>query len=249
VNRDPEDDDGPEDSEPEAALWEALEALQELGEEDPAEALAMFESLPAEVQELADFQLTRAGLLRAQGELEQARDMLQRLLEADPNDADAHHLLGDVLEDLGDTASATTHFLATLRLDSLATAPNSPEQVNEMLDETLVHLKRAVAELPPAWQGRLANVPLVVERLPTEDLVEGGLDPRALGLFEGPTHGESQGLDAAPTPTRIVVFAENLALDFPDPEDFAEQVKITVLHELGHYFGLDEDDMVRLGLD
>ena len=72
---------------------------------------------------------------------------------------------------------------------------------------------------------------------------------RALGLFEGPTHGETQAVDAAPIPTRIVVFADNLALDFPDPEDFADQVKITVLHELGHYFGLDEDDMVRLGLD
>jgi len=49
--------------------------------------------------------------------------------------------------------------------------------------------------------------------------------------------------------TRIVLFAENLALDFPDADDFEKQVRITVLHELGHYFGLDEDDMVRLGLD
>jgi len=86
VNQHPDDDEGPIDSESEAALWEALEALQELGEEDPAEALAMFESLPAEVQELSDFQLTRAGLLRATDDLEEAQELLERLLKEDPED-------------------------------------------------------------------------------------------------------------------------------------------------------------------
>lgn len=249
MNQHPDDDEGPIDSESEAALWEALEALQELGEEDPAEALAMFESLPAEVQELSDFQLTRAGLLRATDDLEEAQEVLERLLKEDPEDADAHHLLGDVLEDLGEGDRATQHFLETLRLDRLATSEEPQSEVDALLDETLSYLKRAVSELPGPWQDRLRGVPLLVERLPTDDLVRGGLDPRALGMFEGPTDAEVQGLDAAPIPTRIVIFAENLVLDFPDPEDFADQVKITVLHELGHYFGLDEDDMVRLGLD
>lgn len=249
MNQDAEDDDGPYDGEPEAALWEALEALQELGEDDPSEALSMFASLPAEVQELADFQLTRAGLLRASEQLDEARGVLEGLVAADPSDADAHHLLGDVLEDLGQEERATQHFLETLRLDRIASSELPEQEIEVILDETLAHLKRAVSELPAPWQARLKGVPLLVQRLPTEDLVQGGLDPRALGLFEGPTHAETLALDAAPTPTRIVVFADNLALDFPDPEDFAEQVKITVLHELGHYFGLDEDDMVRLGLD
>lgn len=249
MNQDADDEDGPIDSESEAALWEALEALQELGEEDPAEALVMFASLPAEVQALSDFQLARAGLLRAKDDLEEASEVLQRLLASDPEDADAHHLLGDVLEDLGETERAAVHFLETLRLDRLATSEEPEADVEAMLDETLTYLRRAVSELPAPWQERLNGVPLLVQRLPSEDMVQSGLDPRALGLFEGPTHAEAQGLDAAPIPTRIVVFAENLALDFPDPEDFAEQVKITVLHELGHYFGLDEDDMVRLGLD
>lgn len=249
MNQDAEDDDIPSDSEPEAALWEALEALQELGEEDPAEALVMFATLPAEVQSLADFQLTRAALLRADDDVLEARRILESLLEADPTDADAHHLLADVLEDQGELERATKHFLETLRLDALSTADRPQSEIDEVLDETLAHLKRAVSELPAPWQARLSGVPLLVQRLPSEDMVQGGLDPRALGLFEGPTHAETLALDAAPAPTRIVVFAENLALDFPDSEDFAEQVKITVLHELGHYFGLDEDDMVRLGLD
>jgi len=244
-----EDDDPPSESEPEAALWEALEALNELGEEAPDEALSMFETLPEEVQALADFQLARAGLLRATDDLAGAQTILEDLLQADPSDADAHHLLGDVLEDLGHEKLATEHFLETLRLDRLATADQPQAEVDQILDEALAHLKAAVTELPAPWQARLSGVPLFVQRLPSEDMVQAGLDPRALGLFEGPTHGDSLALDAAPAPTRIVLFAENLALDFPDEEDFAEQVKITVLHELGHYFGLDEDDMVRLGLD
>jgi len=244
-----DDDDRQEGSEPEAALWEALESLQDLGEEDPEEALSMFASLPEEVQELADFQLAQAGLLRMVGDLPEAKQVLERLIAEDPNDADAHHLLGDVLEDLGEVPRATVHFLETLRLDQLASSEDPATEVEEILDQTLSHLKRAVAELPAPWQARLRGVPLLVQRLPSVDMVQAGLDPRALGLFEGPTHAETQALDAAAVPTRIVVFADNLALDFPDPEDFADQVKITVLHELGHYFGLDEDDMLRLGLD
>jgi predicted Zn-dependent protease with MMP-like domain len=249
LNQDAEDNDMPDEGQQEAALWEALEALQELGEEDPEEALIMFATLPAEVQSLADFQLTRAALLRAAEQVPEARRILEALLDSDPADADAHHLLADVLEDQGELERATTHFLEVLRLDGIATADRPEDEVAEVLDETLVHLKRAVAELPDPWQARLTGVPLLVQRLPDEDMVRGGLDPRALGLFEGPTHAETHSPDAAPVPTRIVLFAENLALDFPDAEDFAEQVKITVLHELGHYFGLDEDDMVRLGLD
>jgi predicted Zn-dependent protease with MMP-like domain len=46
-----------------------------------------------------------------------------------------------------------------------------------------------------------------------------------------------------------VLFVNNLLADFPDDDTLREEVEITLLHEIGHYFGLDEDDMVRLGLD
>lgn len=245
-----EDMDGTLADDPEqAALWRALEELDELGQEDPAQALTRLASLPEETQALADFQLVRAGLLRASGDLRAARKALVTLLEIEADDADAHHLLGDVLEELGEFEPAAEHFLETLRIDSLACAEHDPDEVERMLDATLEHLERTVQELPELWQERLKGVPLLVQRLPSEDMVRGGLDPRALGLFEGPMHADNEGLETAPQLTRIVLFAENLALDFPDAEDFGEQVKITVLHELGHYFGLDEDDMVRLGLD
>ncbi len=247
---DDEDIDGAVSEDPEqAALWQTLEELEELGQEDPAEALALFASLPREVQALADFQLVRAALLRAAGDPRAARKLLESLVDSDRDDADAHHLLGDLLEELGDFEHARGHFLETLRLDSIASAERDAAELEQVLDATLEHLRRTVEELPLAWRTRLEGVPLLVQRLPSEDMVQTGLDPRAFGLFEGPMHADTEGLGGAPLLTRIVLFAENLALDFPDPEDFEEQVRITVLHELGHYFGLDEDDMVRLGLD
>lgn len=237
-----------EDAE-QAALWQALEELVQLGQQAPTEALARFASLPEEVQCLVDFQLVQAGLLRASGEPHTARKVLEALVAIDRDEADAHHLLGDVLEELGEFARAREHFLETLRIDALASAQRDNEELEQILDVTLEHLRNTIEELPEAWRERLQGVPLLVQRLPSEDMVRSGLDPRALGLFEGPLHADTEGLDSAPLPTRIVLFAENLALDFPDPDDFEEQVRITVLHELGHFFGLDEDDMVRLGLD
>jgi len=233
----------------EVSIAEALEELEELAEEDPTEALARFSALPEQVAVLAEFQLLRAALLRATGDPGAAKRLLQALVDADPDDADAHHLLGDVLEELDEIESAGTHFLETLRIDRLASRERDAEEIERVLDAALEYLQQTVEELPEVWRNRLAGVPLLVQRLPNEEMVRNGLDPRALGLFEGPMHVDTEGVDGAPLLTRIVLFAENLALDFPDIEDFKDQVRITVLHELGHYFGLDEDDMVRLGLD
>jgi len=249
VAKDKEDDDDLLDDPEQAELWKTLQNLEEIAEEDPAQALAVFAALPSEVREIADFQLVHAGLLRSSGDLPAAERVLQALIALDHEDADAHHMLGDVLEDMGKLERALDHFLETLRLDSQASAEHSAEEVEGVLDATLEHLERTVKELPAEWRARLEGVPLLVQRLPSEDMVRAGLDPRALGLFDGPMHAEAEGIDCAPAPTRIVLFAENLALDFPDADEFKDQVRITVLHELGHYFGLDEDDMERLGLD
>ncbi len=82
-----------------------------------------------------------------------------------------------------------------------------------------------------------------LEPRPSEELVREGFDPRAYGIFEGNMHDED-----APVPTCITLFTHNLLADFDDDE-LEEQLEITILHEVGHYFGLDEDDMERLGLD
>lgn len=104
-----------------------------------------------------------------------------------------------------------------------------------------------LAELPPQIRERLQRVPILIDTLPSEALVADGLDPRLLGVFQGtpmPDDGSS-----VPTITNIVLFRTNLERFASDEEDLAAEIRITVLHETAHYFGLDEDDLERLGLD
>lgn len=168
---------------------------------------------------------------------------LKRVLEIDPDFADAHHTLGLMLEDLGDEAGMVHHFLRTLALDEKLDAERSlgtPEEIDRIEQVA----RRTLESLPDEFGKLLRSVPVLLEPRPSQSLVESGFDPRAYGLFEGPEHGERD----IPAPTRVVLFTSNLLASYAD-EELDEQVEITVLHEVGHYFRLDEDDMERLGLD
>ena len=79
-----------------------------------------------------------------------------------------------------------------------------------------------------------------------ESLVREGFDPRALGLFEGHTDGDVSSVVLAPT--RIVLFYANLLAACDDADMLSEQIEVTVLHEIGHFFGLDEEGVAALGL-
>lgn len=177
------------------------------------------------------------------GQIESAVAELKRVLEVDPDFADAHHTLGLLLEELGDEPGMIHHFLRTRALDAKLDRERSvgtPEEI-ERIERTA---RRTLDELPEEFASLLRSVPVILEPRPSRALVESGFDPRAYGLFEGPEHGE----DNIPAPTRVVLFTNNLLASFSGDE-LDEQVEITVYHEVGHYFGLDEDDMVRLGLD
>jgi len=94
-----------------------------------------------------------------------------------------------------------------------------------------------------------ASVPVHYEALPDQDLIDEGFEPDILGLFTGSAHGTELGEDQ-PMPAQIILFLENL-WDFAegDREIFRDEVRITYLHELGHYFGWDEDDLAARELD
>jgi predicted Zn-dependent protease with MMP-like domain len=100
-------------------------------------------------------------------------------------------------------------------------------------------------------EERLGPVAILIEPRPSRELVEEGIDARILGLFEGATSEELSGPDAPLTTTRILVFSHNLGDAFAgEPEaKLRAEVRVTVLHEVGHFFGLEEDDMERLGLE
>jgi predicted Zn-dependent protease with MMP-like domain len=174
-----------------------------------------------------------------------AQAQLLRVLELDDTHADAHYDLGCLAEERGDDARKLQHFLRVRALDAELDQAAGLGSAQDF--DTIEREARAVLDaLPEPFSGRLAHVPVIIERRPSRDLVAEGFDPRAFGLFEGPTDA-MQG-QSAETPTRIVLYACNLLAEFPAPGQLAEQIEVTVLHEVGHFFGLDEDDLERLGL-
>jgi predicted Zn-dependent protease with MMP-like domain len=103
------------------------------------------------------------------------------------------------------------------------------------------HVRAALDELPPNIAEALQNVAVVVED-------ENPEDPDLLGLYHGvplPERGDMAGS----LPDTISIYRIPLEESFPDPGELREEIRITVLHELGHYFGLDEDRLADLGYD
>ena len=157
--------------------------------------------------------------------------------------ADALHLLGRVHEFTGDRAQMIAAWQEVRKLD--AKAPAGPISVSEDALEQMA--QEALAELPADVRARLANVPILIDDLPSDALIADGVDPRSLGLFQGTPMPEGGNLAA--TVTNILLFKTNLEHSAHDLDHLAEEVRITVLHETAHYFGLDEDDLERIGLD
>ena len=106
-----------------------------------------------------------------------------------------------------------------------------------------------VADLPATLQAHARRIPVHYHEFPTADILRAEFEPDILGLFVGAPHGEDTG-DRNDVPTEIILFLGNL-WDYAagDPEAFAEEVHVTYLHELGHYFGWDEDDLAARDLD
>ena len=103
-----------------------------------------------------------------------------------------------------------------------------------------------IAELPDDLRPRAAALPVSYERLPSSALIEDGVEPDTLGLFVG---GEFAHEDQVPLPAQIILFLENIhEMVEGDEEEFLEEVHITYIHELGHYLGLNEDDLDERGL-
>jgi predicted Zn-dependent protease with MMP-like domain len=110
-------------------------------------------------------------------------------------------------------------------------------------------VEAAQKSLPPQLRPLAATVPVHFERGPDAELIAVGFEPDILGLFTGSAHGTGLNEDQ-PMPAEIVLFLENL-WDFAegDREVFSDEVRITYLHELGHYLGWDEEDLAARELD
>jgi predicted Zn-dependent protease with MMP-like domain len=110
---------------------------------------------------------------------------------------------------------------------------------------------RVIDRLPRSFREQLLNVEFVVEERPSIELLRAeGLDPRRdtlYGIYQGIPLPDRSSLDPPLLPDKITIFAEPLLEDFPDPEELREEIRLTVLHEIAHYFGMDEEEIEDLG--
>ncbi len=107
----------------------------------------------------------------------------------------------------------------------------------------------AVSEVPEEFQQYLENVVIEVRDRPDHQLLnEHDIPPDTLGLYVGIPLGE-KGPELAPTPMpdRILIFRDNLCSMCDDFDELIDEIRVTVLHEIGHHFGLDEDRLSELG--
>ena len=95
------------------------------------------------------------------------------------------------------------------------------------------HVRAALDSLPPQLAKALENVAIVVETR------ESRRSPTSTGSSTAPEY----------MPAKIAIYRKPLEEDFPDPAELEEQIRITVLHELAHYFGFEEDQIAELGYD
>jgi len=94
------------------------------------------------------------------------------------------------------------------------------------------HVRRALDSLPPAVARALENVAVVVEAADPDE-------PELFGLWQSHEF----------LPDKITIYRKPLVQAFSDPEELEEEIRVTVLHELGHYFGIDEGRLEELGYE
>jgi len=92
------------------------------------------------------------------------------------------------------------------------------------------HVQRALDAVPAELAEQLRNVAIVVED-------ENSEEPDLYGLFDEPEY----------LPAKVTIYRLPLEADFPEPERLEHEIRVTVLHELAHYFGIDEDRLAELG--
>lgn len=108
----------------------------------------------------------------------------------------------------------------------------------------------AQRRLPAEVRAVAEPVPVCYEAAPNADILAEGWEPDILGMFIGHEHGGELREDGIPLPPQILLFLANL-WDYAEGDEsvFRDEVRLTYLHELGHYLGWDEDEVARRGLE
>jgi predicted Zn-dependent protease with MMP-like domain len=116
-----------------------------------------------------------------------------------------------------------------------------------LCDMASAEVEAVLISLPTPLREEAKQLSVTLERIPNAQLVEEGIEADTLGLFTGAEFAEQGHI---PMPSQIILFLENLWDYAEDDENvFREEIRTTFLHELGHYFGLEEEDLFERGLE
>ena len=221
----------------EAEAGDAEAARRTLAELPPPEVAL---GNPDAALEIADLHL-------ALGDAELARARLRTLTGAQPDSAEAWHALGCAAADLGDDDEMRAAWKRTWALDAAPGAAR--DERRRFTDEQVGAIaEQALGELPDRMRELLRDVPIIIAEQPAESDVDGGVDPRSLGLFSGTAYPDASHLGGQPGLTQILIFRRNLERVAGSDEELREEIRTTLIHETGHFFGMSDDDLESLGL-
>src|SRR5689334_2696852 len=113
----------------------------------------------------------------------------------------------------------------------------------ELQSVALAEIEATLGALPTPLRERAQALAVTLECLPNRALLDDGIEPDTLGLFIGPEFADEDS-SALPLPPQIMLFLENIWDQAQQNVTiFRKEVRTTLLHELGHYLGLDEDGL------
>lgn len=213
-----------------------------------AKALGRFDAVLSEDPDHWGAALDRAEALHL---LWRTKEALRHVLELRPSegeedDADRADLEARIREAAGEFEEADRLFAEASRLDP----EQFPPPCRTTAEDFRSILEVALASLPDPIRAVVDQVPVVVEAKPRRAMAEHSpdIDPELLGLFVGTTVGdkESGGVEYGDV---VFLFQRNLERAGANRADVMEEIRVTLLHEYGHYLGFEEEDMERLGLE
>ncbi len=209
---------------------EAAERASKLATEDPMARVALGAAL---------FDVCR---------LDDAEKAVAQAVDRDPRCADAFWLRGRILTARGDDKGADKAFARAVQLDDERFRP--PFRASE--DAFAKLMEEGLEELPQQVRDYLKNVAVTVEDVPPMERLQQSdppLSPGSLGLYEGTPPSLAEGTDPwGHFPSCITLFRKNIEISCATEEELRDLVSTTLLHEVGHYLGLDEEDLDERGL-
>lgn len=224
------------------------DALRTLGRiEDAADAYRSAAlSRPDHASSWASYGLASFELL----DFKEAQRAAARAIREDPRNPEGWWVRALLLEWNGDTAGSRRALAHARWLDPMG-YPLPPRLEDDDVEELVVE---ALMELHPSIRDYMANVAILLEEMPPEDVLRGYEPPASplelLGYFSGHSLMD-RSLDNpwSLLPPTIVLFRSNLERQAIDRDELVHQLRITLFHEIGHFLGLNEADLEDRGLD